>query len=55
MKKKDENLKWYTISEFSGRICKRATQVVLVTYVIGSIAANIWDYKERRAYKKAHK
>ena len=55
MKKKNENLKWYTISEFSGRVCVFATKVVAISYVIGSIATIIWDAKERRACKKAQK
>jgi hypothetical protein len=54
MKKKNENLKWYTISEFSGRVCVLATKVVVISYVIGTLATIIWDTKERRA-NKAHK
>ena len=55
MKKKDKNLKWYTISEFSGRVCVLATKVVVISYVVGTIATIIWDTKERRAYKKAQR
>ena len=51
MKKRNENLKWYTISEFSGRICVLATKVVVISYVIGTLATVIWDAKERRANK----
>ena len=55
MKKKNENLKWYTISEFSGRVCVFATKVVVISYVVGTIATIIWDSKERRAFKKAQR
>jgi hypothetical protein len=51
MKKKDKNLKWYTGGEFCGKLSVRATQVAVVSYLVGLACMFIWDINERRARK----
>ena len=52
MKKKDKNLKWYLLGEFSGKAAVLCTEALIVFSVIGVACDLIWDISERRQQAK---